>query len=112
LALDAALHGGRGPPYFDWYNFSHHHSGLAGFTPDQVFTGRYKEVAAAKQAVLDVAYRDTPERFVKGRPRISMPPEQVTINPVTPEQIKAGESVAVNFPTLTSFRQKNELILN
>jgi len=26
--------------YFQWYNFSHHHSGLAGFTPEQVFTGR------------------------------------------------------------------------
>jgi len=41
-----------------------------------------------------------------------MLPEQVTINPVTPEQIEAGESVAVNFPTPTSVRQKNELILN
>ncbi|MEK6748892.1 MAG: integrase core domain-containing protein [Pseudomonadota bacterium] len=26
--------------YFDWYNFQHAHSGLAGFTPEQVFTGR------------------------------------------------------------------------
>jgi putative transposase len=27
--------------YFGWYNFEHHHSGLAGFTPEQVFTGCY-----------------------------------------------------------------------
>lgn len=98
--------------YFDWYNVSHHHSGLAGFTPEQVFTGHYKEVAAAKQSALDAAYSDTPERFVKGPPRVRMPPDQVTINPVTPEQIEAGEPTAVNFPTLTSVRQKSELILN
>jgi putative transposase len=23
--------------YVDWYNFEHHHSGLAGFTPEQVY---------------------------------------------------------------------------
>ncbi len=34
--------------YFDWYNFDHHHAGLAGYTPEQVFTGRYLEVAQAK----------------------------------------------------------------
>jgi putative transposase len=28
--------------YLDSYNFKHHHSGLAGFTPEQVFTGRYQ----------------------------------------------------------------------
>ncbi|MBV1878743.1 MAG: integrase core domain-containing protein [Pseudomonadales bacterium] len=22
--------------YFDWYNFEHHHSGLAGYTPEQI----------------------------------------------------------------------------
>jgi len=36
--------------YFQWYNFSHHHSGLAGFTPEQVFTGRYKEIAIVQEA--------------------------------------------------------------
>ncbi|NOZ84155.1 MAG: transposase, partial [Epsilonproteobacteria bacterium] len=35
--------------YFNWYNFNHHHSGLAGLTPEQVFTGRYHEVAKQKQ---------------------------------------------------------------
>ncbi len=29
----------RCAPYFDWYNFAHHHAGLAGYTPEQVFTG-------------------------------------------------------------------------
>jgi putative transposase len=28
--------------YFDWYNFSHHHSGLNGYTPEQVFRQSYQ----------------------------------------------------------------------
>jgi len=56
--------------YFDWYNFKHHHSGLAGFTPEQVFTGRYHEVARQKQQVLDSRFEKNPERFVKGRPHV------------------------------------------
>ena len=36
--------------YFDWYNFEHHHSGLAGYTPEQVFTGRHREVASGQTA--------------------------------------------------------------
>jgi hypothetical protein len=52
----------------NWYNTEHHHSGLAGFTPEQVFTGRYHEIAQAKQLALDSGYQNHPERFVKGRP--------------------------------------------
>ena len=28
--------------YFDWYNFDHHHTGLAGYTPEQVFGSHYR----------------------------------------------------------------------
>jgi len=87
--------------YFGWYNFEHHHSGLAGFTPEQVFTGCYHEVARQKQRALDDRYERHPERFVRGRPTVAMPPETVAINPVT----EAGEDsmidARVNFPTLT-----------
>lgn len=51
--------------YFDWYNFSHHHSGLAGNTPEQMFTGRYKEIAVIKQHALDERYPANPKRFAK-----------------------------------------------
>ena len=34
--------------YFALYNFEHHHCGLAGHTPEQVFTSRYNNVVAAK----------------------------------------------------------------
>jgi putative transposase len=54
--------------YFGWYNFEHHHNGLAGFTPDQVFSGGYHKVAVQKQRALDASYRRNPERFVRGNP--------------------------------------------
>lgn len=86
--------------YYHWYNFEHHHSGLAGFTPEQVFTGRYKDVASGKQAALDIQYARRPERFVSGPPVVRMPPSEVTINPVTDDEREAGVRSAVNFPTL------------
>ncbi|HFE38946.1 MAG TPA: IS3 family transposase [Gammaproteobacteria bacterium] len=89
--------------YFDWYNFKHHHSGLAGFTPEQVFTGSYREVAQQKQQALDVRFEKNPERFVKGRPIVKLPPAFVAINPVTPEEAaESAVSDCVNFPTLTA----------
>ncbi len=87
-------------PYFDWYNFSHHHSALCGFTPEQVFTGRYLEVSVNKQRALDAHYDKHPERFVCGRPHVALPPDYVAINPITPEHDGAVVD-HVNFPTLT-----------
>lgn len=91
--------------YVDWYNTEHHHSGLAGFTAEQVFTGRYRAIAADRQVALDAQYRAHPERFVHGPPQAAMPPETVTINPAMPEDPDAA-SEAVNFPTLTAARER------
>jgi putative transposase len=88
--------------YFDWYNFEHHHSGLAGFTPEQVFSGRYQEIARQKQRVLDSRYRQNPERFVRGRPSVPMPPPTVAINPVALNAAGDDDSDRVNFPTLSA----------
>lgn len=98
--------------YFDWYNFSHHHSGLAGFTPAQVFTGEYRDLAEHRQDVLDDYHRANPERFVKGRPTVKLPAQAVYINPVTDEEVAAGATTAVNFPTLNRAKEKSELILD
>lgn len=98
--------------YFDWYNFSHHHSGLSGFTPEQVFTDSYKDIALVKQGALDRRFLANPERFVHGRPTVTMPPEKVFINRVSPEELEAGVSDAVNFPTLNRVKDKNTLIPN
>jgi putative transposase len=87
--------------YFGWYNFEHHHSDLAGFNPEQVFTGCYHEVARQKQRAPDYRYERHPERFVRGQPAVAMSPETVAINPV----IESGEDSMIDarvyFPTLT-----------
>ena len=88
--------------YFDWYNFDHHHSGLSGYTPAQVFTGDYQQVARKKQQALKKGYQKNPERFVKGRPMISVPPSTVAINPITDEDKYEDLDDTVNFPTLTA----------
>ena len=88
--------------YFDWYNFEHHHSGLAGYTPEQVFTGRYQEMAKLKQQVLDERYSLNPERFVRGRPTAPMPPKSVVINPFTDSDGDTENNDCVNFPTLSA----------
>lgn len=91
--------------YFNWYNFDHHHSGLAGYTAEQVFTGRYLDVAADKQRALDESYARNPERFVSGQPKVALPPARVVINPVNQQELDAGVSDQVNFPTLPKAAQ-------
>jgi putative transposase len=88
--------------YFRWYNNEHHHSGLAGFTPEQVFSGRHHEVALQKQRALDQRYESHPERFVRGRPLLPMPPSAVYINPITPTDDGSFVDDRVNFPTLSA----------
>lgn len=72
--------------FFDWYANHHRHSGLALFTPSDVFYGRVAELAAIRQKSLDAAYKANPERFVKGPPKVKLPPEIVSINPLEPDQ--------------------------
>jgi len=88
--------------YFDWYNFKHHHSGIAGFTPEQVFTGGYHDAAKVKQAALDKRFAQNPERFVRGKPTVKLPPAFVAINPISMEKDILPTSDSVNFPTLTA----------
>lgn len=94
--------------YFSWYNHEHHHSGLNGFTPAQVYTGKHMTVATTRQAAMDRYYQDHPERFVRGKPEAKLPPESVHINPVTLEQPNDERSTAVNFPTLPAARRALE----
>jgi len=68
--------------FFDWHNDEHHHSGLALFTPADVFHGRVPAIAAKRQAALDAAFAEHPERFPNGAPRVHLPPQSVAINPV------------------------------
>lgn len=70
--------------FFDWYANHHRHSGLALFTPADVFLGRVPELAAVRQRALNDAYARHPERFTRGRPAVALPPAKVCINPIDP----------------------------
>jgi len=70
--------------FFAWYANRHRHSGLALFTPADVFFGRVAALAETRQVALDAAYESHPERFVRGRPLVRLPPAKVAINPVDP----------------------------
>ena len=70
--------------FFRWYNEDHHHTGLALFTPGDVFFGRLDAVTAIRSVALQAAYQATPERFVNGPPSVRQPPARVLINPVEP----------------------------
>lgn len=80
--------------YFGWYNDVHQHSGLALFTPAEVFYGRVEEVAARRQVALDAAYAAHPERFPNGPPVARRPPSSVAINPL-PVDDGAGDAAAL-----------------
>ena len=69
--------------FFGWYNDDHQHSGLALFTPADVFYGRVEEVAARRQVALDAAYAAHSERFPNGPPVVRRPPASVANNPLS-----------------------------
>ena len=62
----------------------------------------YHEIAKIKQVPLDQRYAKNPERFVRGQPKVKMPPEFVAINPINIEQGVNPMSDSVNFPTLSA----------
>jgi len=68
--------------FFGWHNDDHHHSGLALFTPAEVFFGRVAAVHSVRQVTLDAAYAMHPERFPNGPPKAALPPAHVHINPL------------------------------
>lgn len=78
--------------FFRWYNFEHHHSGLALFTPADVHHDRIDAVVGRRQAALDAAFALNPERFPNGRPVAKRPPVEAWINrPQTPQAPHVGE---------------------
>lgn len=64
-----------------WYNTSHHHSSLSGFTPEQVFTGDYIDLTKIRQSALDQTYKAHLERFIKGPPKAAQPPNKHEYKP-------------------------------
>lgn len=79
--------------FFGWHNNDHHHSGLALFTPADVFFERVATVHAVRQEALDAAFALHPARFPNGAPKAALPPAQVNINPLEALAITAhGET--------------------
>jgi putative transposase len=73
--------------FFDHYNHHHRHCGIGLMTPATVHYGRAEGVHAERQRVLDAAYANTPERFVRQAPTAPPVPTAAWINkPTTTEQ--------------------------
>lgn len=66
--------------FFDWYNHSHHHSGIGYHTPAEVHDGSAGRTRQRRQATLAAAYAAHPERFVRHPPRPPQIPDQAWIN--------------------------------
>jgi putative transposase len=79
--------------FMRWYNTEHHHTGIGLLTPETVHYGRAVEVIGERQRVLNAAYEQRPERFVRQHPQAPELPEAVWINPPAKTAAKGGEQV-------------------
>jgi putative transposase len=83
--------------YFDWHNNHHRHAGIGMLTPADVHYHRAEEIIRRRQIVLEQAYRNHPERFVKGVPLVAQVPKAVWINkPRTPAEKDQTASLTKN----------------
>jgi putative transposase len=67
--------------FFPWYNNEHRHGGLGLHTAADVHHGRAPAIQAARAHVLDAAYAEHPERFVRKPPDPPKLPGTSWINP-------------------------------
>jgi putative transposase len=66
--------------FFRWYNDEHRHSGIGFHTPADVHYGRAERVQARRAEVLNAAYAEHPERFVRRPPQPPALPTAAWIN--------------------------------
>ena len=78
--------------FVSWYNQEHRHTGLALMAPTTVHYGLAEQVNEHRQQVLQAAYEQHPERFVKGAPNPPQLPDEVWINPPATAHAGTGES--------------------
>lgn len=65
--------------YVPWYNTCHKHSGIALFSPQDVFDGTWKTKHQVRDQALQRYFARHPERF-RGRPKTRKPADVVGIN--------------------------------
>jgi putative transposase len=73
--------------FFRWYNHDHRHSGIGLMAPTTVHHGQAEQAHAARQRVLDAAYAQAPERFVRGAPKPPTLPRAAWINKPDDEEV-------------------------
>jgi len=78
--------------FFTWYNDQHRHSGLGLLTPAMVHFGQAPAILAARQVVLDTAYHEHPDRFVRRPPKPLPLPSEVWINKPAKTDLKTEEN--------------------
>ena len=66
--------------FSSYYNHHHRHSGIGLYTPAAVHDGSWRDQHCARQATLDAAWRDRPDRFPRGRPKAPIVPAKAWIN--------------------------------
>jgi putative transposase len=66
--------------FFPWYNQEHRHSGIGLMAPAMVHYGMAKQISSQRQVVLESAYGNHPERFVRGLPTPPSLPQAAWIN--------------------------------
>jgi putative transposase len=66
--------------FFPWYNDEHRHTGLGLHTAADVHYGLAEQVRDKRAAILDTAYADHPERFVRKPPEPPKLPTSAWIN--------------------------------
>jgi putative transposase len=87
--------------FFPWYNQEHHHIALGLLTPAMVHLGQAPTVLAQRQATLNHAYAQHPERFVRGAPATTPVPTTVWINP--PASLESAAPTHGTFPPCPRF---------
>jgi putative transposase len=75
--------------FFPWYNDEHRHSSLALLTPAMVHYDQAPAILRQRQRVLDAAYSNHPERFVRNPPQPSQLQKEVWINKPPPSDNKS-----------------------
>jgi putative transposase len=66
--------------FFEYYNHTHRHRGIALHTPASMHYGTATDVQAARAEVLETAYGENPRRFCGRRPRLPKMPTVAWIN--------------------------------
>ncbi len=92
--------------FFTWHNDDHQHSGLALFTPAEVFFGRVAAVHRVRQDALDAQYGRHPERFPNGPPRAALPPAEVHINPLEARAVPVSANAPVGEDARTATQSR------